>query len=377
MRGVRVIARGITPKPDHLAETGALADAERGPARHPRRAYWGDGFVDTPVYDGTRLGEGATVDGPALDRGAVHGRGAAPGHRPRRSTVSATTSSRCDARDPARLPLPLGPGVVPVVRGVPRPARRRGRRGARSGRGRSRDSASCSTARPSCSRTTSRCDPIGASELVAGLHAGRLAAGPWYVQPDSLLPGGRDPRPQPAAGARGGGRARSGLDGRVRPRLVRPSRAVPAALRGLRPRPVRLLAGQRRRARHARAALHVARTRRHDRARVAAPRGVLLRGRARRRRGSRDARSAACGPSSTASSQAGADPVLLDERLRPSPGRHVDRGRRRAPRRDSACSSTTPPNACRPRRRSPSSPGRSSARARRTCCRACGRRACR
>ncbi|HEV7525207.1 MAG TPA: glycosyl hydrolase-related protein [Acidimicrobiia bacterium] len=28
------------------------------------------------------------------------------------------------------------------------------------------------------------------AELVAGLQAGRLAAGPWYVQPDSLLPGG-------------------------------------------------------------------------------------------------------------------------------------------------------------------------------------------
>jgi len=27
-------------------------------------------------------------------------------------------------------------------------------------------------------------------ELVAGLHSGRLAAGPWYVQPDSLLPAG-------------------------------------------------------------------------------------------------------------------------------------------------------------------------------------------
>ena len=30
-------------------------------------------------------------------------------------------------------------------------------------------------------------------------RAGRLAAGPWYVQPDSLLPCGRDARAQPAA----------------------------------------------------------------------------------------------------------------------------------------------------------------------------------
>jgi N-methylhydantoinase A len=65
MRGVRVIARGTTPKPDHLAETGALADATQA-RRGTRSAYWGDGFVDTPVYDGTRLGEGATVIGPAL-----------------------------------------------------------------------------------------------------------------------------------------------------------------------------------------------------------------------------------------------------------------------------------------------------------------------
>ncbi len=65
MRGVRVIARGNTVKPDHLAETGTLADADQA-RRGVRHAYWGDGFVDTPVYDGTRLGVGATVEGPAL-----------------------------------------------------------------------------------------------------------------------------------------------------------------------------------------------------------------------------------------------------------------------------------------------------------------------
>jgi mannosylglycerate hydrolase len=32
--------------------------------------------------------------------------------------------------------------------------------------------------------------PHRREEIVAGLHAGRLAAGPWYVQPDSLLPAG-------------------------------------------------------------------------------------------------------------------------------------------------------------------------------------------
>ena len=65
MRGVRVIARGNTLKPDHLAETGTIADADQA-RRGTRPAYWGDGFVDTPVYDGSRLGAGATVEGPAL-----------------------------------------------------------------------------------------------------------------------------------------------------------------------------------------------------------------------------------------------------------------------------------------------------------------------
>ncbi len=32
--------------------------------------------------------------------------------------------------------------------------------------------------------------PDRRAELAAGLHAGRLSAGPWYVQPDSLLPSG-------------------------------------------------------------------------------------------------------------------------------------------------------------------------------------------
>jgi N-methylhydantoinase A len=65
LRGVRIIAHGTTPKPGHLAETGAVADAEQA-RRGTRAAYWGDGFVDTPVYDGSQLGAGAAVEGPAL-----------------------------------------------------------------------------------------------------------------------------------------------------------------------------------------------------------------------------------------------------------------------------------------------------------------------
>jgi N-methylhydantoinase A len=65
LRGVRLIARGRTPKPDHLAELGTLtlADSAR---TGTRPAYFGEGFVDTAVFDGARLGPGAEVQGPAL-----------------------------------------------------------------------------------------------------------------------------------------------------------------------------------------------------------------------------------------------------------------------------------------------------------------------
>src|SRR5262249_4505741 len=51
LRGVRVAARGYTPKPDHFAETGALTDASAA-QKGTRDAYWGDAFVATPVYAG-------------------------------------------------------------------------------------------------------------------------------------------------------------------------------------------------------------------------------------------------------------------------------------------------------------------------------------
>jgi N-methylhydantoinase A len=64
VRGVRVTARGFTPKPDHFAEAGAVRDAVLA-ASGTRRAYWGE-WVDTPVYDGTQLGTGARIEGPGL-----------------------------------------------------------------------------------------------------------------------------------------------------------------------------------------------------------------------------------------------------------------------------------------------------------------------
>jgi N-methylhydantoinase A len=65
LRGVRLVARGETPKPGHLAETGTSSDAASA-RKGARAAYFGVEFVDTPVYDGTKLAPGATISGPAL-----------------------------------------------------------------------------------------------------------------------------------------------------------------------------------------------------------------------------------------------------------------------------------------------------------------------
>jgi N-methylhydantoinase A len=65
VRGIRVVARGRTPKPDHLAELGSLTDVAAA-RKGVRRAYWGTDFVETPVYDGIALAPGVTIEGPAL-----------------------------------------------------------------------------------------------------------------------------------------------------------------------------------------------------------------------------------------------------------------------------------------------------------------------
>jgi N-methylhydantoinase A len=65
LRGVRLVTRGRTPKPAHLAEVGPLAVADEA-RTGTRPAHFADGFVDTPVYDGTRLGAGVEIRGPAL-----------------------------------------------------------------------------------------------------------------------------------------------------------------------------------------------------------------------------------------------------------------------------------------------------------------------
>jgi N-methylhydantoinase A len=65
VRGVRITALGRTPKPATLApvaDSGSVADARTG----TRPVHFGDGFVDTEIYDGSRLGPGAELAGPAL-----------------------------------------------------------------------------------------------------------------------------------------------------------------------------------------------------------------------------------------------------------------------------------------------------------------------
>ncbi|MCI0346571.1 MAG: hydantoinase/oxoprolinase family protein, partial [Chloroflexi bacterium] len=65
VRGVRVIARGVTPAPDHLAEVGSVrepGDAALG----TRPVFFGDGWAEAAVYDGSGLGPGFEVGGPAL-----------------------------------------------------------------------------------------------------------------------------------------------------------------------------------------------------------------------------------------------------------------------------------------------------------------------
>ena len=80
VRGLRLIARGETTKPGHLAELGAVTDAASA-GTGARPVYWGTEFVDTPVYDGRVLGAGASIEGPALIEEAFTVVAVAPGWR--------------------------------------------------------------------------------------------------------------------------------------------------------------------------------------------------------------------------------------------------------------------------------------------------------
>lgn len=65
VRGVRLVERGITTKPELMARMGSVTNPDE--ARNGSRlAHFGDGFIDTPVYDGALFGPGAELAGPAL-----------------------------------------------------------------------------------------------------------------------------------------------------------------------------------------------------------------------------------------------------------------------------------------------------------------------
>jgi N-methylhydantoinase A len=65
VRGVRLEARGHTPKPEPSAPPATVSNAADAVKGH-RGAFFGDGYVDTAVYDGPRLGAGVEIAGPAL-----------------------------------------------------------------------------------------------------------------------------------------------------------------------------------------------------------------------------------------------------------------------------------------------------------------------
>jgi N-methylhydantoinase A len=65
LRGVRLVARGRTPKPERLAQRGTDGPASDS-VTGTRPAYFGTEFVDTPVHAGPELQPGAEIRGPAL-----------------------------------------------------------------------------------------------------------------------------------------------------------------------------------------------------------------------------------------------------------------------------------------------------------------------
>lgn len=63
LRGLRLVTRGVTPEPERLAATSPTTSVT---VPRSRRVHFGDGWVDTPVVDGTALEAGFSTDGPLL-----------------------------------------------------------------------------------------------------------------------------------------------------------------------------------------------------------------------------------------------------------------------------------------------------------------------
>ena len=65
IRGIRLVARATTPKPERFAELGNVVEPTSAQIG-TRNAYFGTEFVETRVYDGPQLGAGIEIQGPAL-----------------------------------------------------------------------------------------------------------------------------------------------------------------------------------------------------------------------------------------------------------------------------------------------------------------------
>lgn len=63
LRGLRLVTRGATPQPGRLAPSPPAAASSEPAAR---AAFWGEGFADTPVVDGSKLEPGFSSEGPVL-----------------------------------------------------------------------------------------------------------------------------------------------------------------------------------------------------------------------------------------------------------------------------------------------------------------------
>jgi len=91
LRGVRLVAKGRTPKPDRLAQRGT-ADPTTSAVTGTRPAYFGTEFVDTPVHSGPALAPGAQSMASALSPCiAAH-------------VLSATTATRSSSTTTCRTP---------------------------------------------------------------------------------------------------------------------------------------------------------------------------------------------------------------------------------------------------------------------------------
>ena len=137
--------------------------------------------------------------------------------------------------------------------------------------------ASCSTARRSSLEDYLEIRPERRAELEDGLRAGRIAIGPWYVQPDSLLPSGEAHVRNLLEGRRVGSGVGPVSTVAYTPDSFGHPAQFPQLFAGFGLAAVRLLARQRQRDRHAARGVRVGGARRQRGARAPPRRGLLRR----------------------------------------------------------------------------------------------------